>query len=106
MLFRSVDTVTLAIQDEAIFHQFFYTGVNLQPAIITITYVDLDENSKPVGLISTWVVGPEISPSNATMKIVLRHEPNKGGANVINGDITNAGGETDVEIVFPISITD
>ena len=101
----AVDTITIEISEEDEDHQFFYIGSNLAPATITTTYVDLDENSKPVGLISSWAVGSGVSPSNATMKITLRHEPNKDGANVSNGDITNAGGETDVEIDFPISIT-
>jgi hypothetical protein len=99
-----VDTVTIEINAEGADHQFFYIGTNLLPSTVSTTYIDYDENDKPIGLSSTWLVGSGVSPSNATMKIVLRHEPNKSGANVSAGDITNAGGETDVEIDFPISI--
>lgn len=101
----AVDSITIEISEEDEDHQFFYIGGNLLPATVGIAYNDFDDNNKPVGLVSTWTVGAGVSPSNATMKITLRHEPNKDGANVSNGDITNAGGETDVEIDFPISIT-
>ena len=36
--------------------------------------------------------------------ITLRHEPNKSGMNVNTGDITNAGGETDVQVIFDITV--
>ena len=35
------------------------------------------------------------------LQVVLRHEPDKFGANVSAGDITNAGGETDIEVMIP-----
>jgi hypothetical protein len=101
-----VDTITIEINEEAADHQFFYAPSNLSPASVNTNYKDFDENGKPLGLQSQWITGPEVSPSNATMKIVLRHQPNKSGANVSNGDITNAGGETDVEIDFPIIIAE
>jgi hypothetical protein len=34
----------------------------------------------------------------------LRHEPNKDALNVASGEITNAGGETDIEVSFPVTI--
>jgi len=34
----------------------------------------------------------------------LRHQPNKSGDNVASGDITNAGGETDIEVTFDVTI--
>ena len=42
--------------------------------------------------------------SVGTLKVTLRHEPNKSAAGVVGGDITNAGGETDIEVEFPIVI--
>jgi hypothetical protein len=35
---------------------------------------------------------------------VLRHQPNKNGSNVNTGDITNAGGESDVDISFDVVV--
>ena len=36
--------------------------------------------------------------------VVLLHEPDKNAAGVPDGDMTNAGGDTDVNIVFPIVV--
>ncbi|HBK71516.1 MAG TPA: type 1 periplasmic binding fold superfamily protein, partial [Flavobacteriaceae bacterium] len=35
---------------------------------------------------------------------ILRHEPNKSASGVSDGDITNAGGETDIEVIFNITV--
>ena len=43
-------------------------------------------------------------PINGTITITLRHEPNKGGEGVSNGDITNAGGETDAQVSYNVSL--
>ena len=36
--------------------------------------------------------------------MILKHEPNKSAAGVAGGDVTNAGGETDAEMEFPITV--
>jgi len=36
--------------------------------------------------------------------ITLRHEPAKDATGVSDGDITNAGGETDISVNFPVEI--
>jgi hypothetical protein len=93
-----VDTITNEIATEADVHQFFFgfSGVS-----ISSIYDDVDVNGKPVGLINVWSVG-----SNATgsVTVTLRHQLNKNGAGVASGDITNAGGETDIEVTFPVVI--
>ena len=38
------------------------------------------------------------------LKIVLRHQPNKSASGVANGDISSAGGSTDVDIEIPIIV--
>lgn len=90
--------ITAEIQSEKSAHQFFYQLGSLNA---TVAYVDRDENGKPLGLTTTFTTG---AISNGTLKITLRHQPNKSAANVATGDITNAGGETDVEVSFPIMI--
>lgn len=91
------DTVTAEILSEGAEHQFFFqpTGAN-----ITTAYGDTD-GTHPIGLLSTWTVG---TASTGTIVITLRHEPNKSAPNVSSGDITNAGGETDIEVTFPVVI--
>jgi hypothetical protein len=93
-----VDTITHEIEDEAVDHQFFFTLTN---ANISTAYDDLDVNGHPVGLESTWTTA---GVSSGTLMVTLRHQPNKSGAGVPAGNITNAGGETDIEIVFPVRI--
>jgi len=93
-----VDTVTTEIVAEAVDHQFFFmvSGANL-----TNTYSDLDVNGHPIGLQDVWTTG---FVSSGTIMITLRHQPNKSAPNVSSGNISAAGGETDVEVTFPIII--
>ena len=44
------------------------------------------------------------TPATGNLTITLRHLPNKSGVNVPGGDITNAGGGTDAEVVFPVVV--
>lgn len=93
------EDVTLEIMEEEEEHQFFYT---VAPTLnLTIDYLDQDANGNPLGLLTTFETG---AASTGNLTFVLRHEPDKNAAGVADGDITNAGGETDIEVVFPISI--
>lgn len=94
------DNITLEIEEEADEHQFFYqvgSGLNIS----NLTYVDFDANGNPLGLIFSFDTG-EASTGNFT--ITLRHDLNKNAAGVSDGQIANAGGETDVEVTFPLTI--
>ncbi|MBK8226309.1 MAG: type 1 periplasmic binding fold superfamily protein [Flavobacteriales bacterium] len=90
------DTVSNEVADEAEAHQFFFstTGGSLTWA----SYGDTDANGLPIGLLSTWVA---MGAGSGGITITLRHEPNKSAAGVSGGDITNAGGETDIEVEIP-----
>ena len=93
------ENVTLEIQEEDDEHQFFFeisSGVNL-----TVAYSDTDDDNNPVGLVTEVTAG---DASTGTMKVTLRHEPAKDAAGVSTGDITNAGGETDIEVTFDVEI--
>lgn len=94
-----VEDITEEIETEDDEHQFFFTtsaGLNL-----TVSYADQDGNNNPVGLATSAAAG---AASTGTLTVTLRHEPNKTAAGVKEGDITNAGGETDIEVVFPVTI--
>lgn len=93
-----VKDITVEIEEEGAGHQFFF-----QPNVVgaTITYSDADVNGLPIGIISTWAIG---AAANGTVTVTLRHEPEKTASGVITGDITNAGGETDIEVVFPLVV--
>jgi hypothetical protein len=84
-------------EDEA--HQFFFQvsgGLNLG-----IIYGDVDADGNPVGLITAINTG---EPSQGQLTIILRHEPDKSAAGVASGDVTNAGGESDIEVTFDVEV--
>ncbi len=92
------ESITEEIEEEDEDHQFFF---NSDIADINILYNDQDDNSQPVGLSFIMDTGAE---ATGNMTITLRHEPNKSGEGVAAGEIANAGGETDIEVTFPIDV--
>ncbi len=93
------DVITEEIEEEDDEHQlFFVPGSSLNA---TVTYLDTDDDGNPVGLSSSLTTG---DASSGKLTIILRHQPDKSAANVSDGDITNAGGETDIEVAFDIII--
>lgn len=94
-----IENITLEVKAEDVDHQFFYeaeSSLNL----VTV-YSDMDTNGKPTGLLVTMTAG---DASSGSLTVILRHEPDKSATGVSDGDKTNAGGSTDVEISFPITI--
>ncbi|MGO4911421.1 type 1 periplasmic binding fold superfamily protein [Leeuwenhoekiella sp. W20_SRS_FM14] len=100
-----VKVINEEIEEEADEHQFFYRITGGLDA--TVTYTDsendyLSNNStNPVGLQFSLQAN---AASSGGLTITLIHEPAKDAAGVVNGDITNAAGETDVEQTFNLSI--
>ncbi len=92
------ENITEEIEEEDEEHQVFYaaSGINL-----SASYDDMDDNGNPIGLATTMQTG---AASSGTLTVTLRHEPNKDASGVSDGDITNAGGETDIEVTFPVTI--
>ena len=91
--------ITLEIAEEAEEHQFFFQSEN--GLDLTVAYGDADMDGNPIGLANTATAGAK---STGNLTITLRHEPEKTAAGVKDGDITNAGGETDIEVTFDIEI--
>lgn len=60
-----------------------------------------DVNGNPIGSLGQVFTG---GPSSGTLKIIHRFEPDKFAEGVSEGDITNAGGETDFELTFNVTI--
>lgn len=92
------DTISIEIFEEGADHQFFFQPTG---ASINFAYADVDVNGNPIGLLSTAAAG---AVGVGTLKVTLRHQPNKTAAGVPGGDITNAAGETDIEVEFPLVI--
>ncbi|MBK7553681.1 MAG: type 1 periplasmic binding fold superfamily protein [Flavobacteriales bacterium] len=89
-------TAEILAEDED--HQFFF---QVSGANATVTYSDADSNGNPIGLNTTWTIG---ALGNGSVIVTLIHEPAKDAAGVSGGDITNAGGETDIEVTFPVVV--
>jgi len=93
-----VDTITNEVSEEALEHQFFYTFSDMNASYI---YTDLDTENHPIGIMTRVTTG---EPSEGLVTIILRHLPDKFASGVSDGDISNAGGETDIEVSFLVII--
>ena len=93
------EDITVEIEDEAEDHQFFFQSTINQN--LNIAYNDADLNGNPIG-ISTLLQTK--NPSSGKLTITLRHMPDKFANGVKQGNIANAGGETDIEITFDVEI--
>ena len=94
------EIISEEVAAEAEDHQFFF-ALNSFGFNGNIVYADADANGNPIGLLTTFTVG---DPSTAFLNITLRHEPDKSGTDVATGDITNAGGETDIQVSFDVTV--
>jgi len=92
------EEITTEIEEEAEEHQFFFQST---VAGLQVAYNDVDADNNPVGLATTLTTDND---GSGTITITLRHEPNKSADGVSNGDISNAGGEADIEVSIPISV--
>lgn len=93
------ESITSEILEEDEEHQFFFNATN---SIATFDYADSDSDGNPIGL--EFTLTTSVNSGTGTISITLRHEPNKSAAGVINGDITNAGGETDISVSFAVEV--
>ena len=93
-----LEIITLEVMEEDNDHQLFFQSTI---ADITSNYNDLDADGNPLGINSTLITG---AAASGTLTIILRHELDKFGVGVSGGDISNAGGETDIAVTFPIDI--
>ena len=93
------EDITEEILDEGTEHQFFF-GLT-EGITLTFSYADTDANGAPIGLETTMTTG---DAATGKLQVTLRHEPDKGATGVAQGDITNAGGETDIQVEFDLVI--
>lgn len=93
------EIINSEIEEEDDEHQFFFQATN---GIGTFNYVDFDGDGNPLGLAFTMTTSQ--SAATGRLTITLRHEPNKDAAGVSEGDITNAGGETDIQASFSVMV--
>ena len=93
------EDISEEVEEEGTEHQFFFqTSAGLD---LTFDYTDMDDDGKPIGLMTNASTG---GTGTGALTITLRHEPDKNAAGVVDGDISNAGGETDIEVTFDVEI--
>lgn len=97
-----VVNVSAEIEAEGSEHQFFYQPQQNLP--LAFTYSDIDDDGNPIGLIAQCAVGTTTVGTTGAFVFTLRHLLDKSAEGVATGDITYAGGETDVEIAFPVVV--
>lgn len=92
---EQINPEIMAEDDE---HQVFYvvsSGLDL-----TLAYNDMDGNGAPLGLLTNVTTG---AAGTGTITVTLRHEPAKDPVVAID-DPATAGGETDVEVSFDVTV--
>ncbi|MGK0487804.1 MAG: hypothetical protein ACJAXB_000985 [Candidatus Endobugula sp.] len=93
------ENITEEVSEESDEHQVFFvpsSGLNF-----SYLYSDKDANDLPLGLLGFVNIG---EASTGTLEIALIHEPVKTAQGVADGDPTNAGGETDINVSFNLVI--
>lgn len=90
------DNITLEVQAEDEDHQFFFIA-DTQTSTVDVAYADTDGEGNPIGLSFTLTTNDATS---FDLRVVLRHELDKNAEGVSEGDIANAGGETDIDTTF------
>jgi hypothetical protein len=97
------EDITKEILEEAAEHQFFFLGPVFDSNIFSIQYADA--GGIALGLKNTVTVSSSTGTNNSSMRIVLRHDLNKSFAGANNPTFANfaqAGGESDLDITFPV----
>lgn len=91
--------ITSEVSAEAEDYQLFFEtegGANA-----TFTYTDQDNNGNPIGIMTSLTTG---NPGSGRIKISLIYQPDKDAAGVASGDISNANGRKDKEVIFDVLI--
>lgn len=93
------EDITHEISEMGAEHQFFF---QIADALnLSFEYADEDKNGDAIGLSTIFTTG---AASNGSLAVVLRHEPNKSANGAAEGDLSNVGGETDIQATFEVVI--
>ncbi len=92
------EDITEEILTKGLEHQFFFQAPT---TLGSFAYTDADSAGKPIGLAFSYTT---LNAATGNFTLVLRHEPNKSASGVATGNIANAGGSTDAEVIYPIVV--
>ena len=97
------EDITQEILTEAAAHQFFFLGQVFDSSFFSIQYADA--GGIALGLKTTVTVSSSTGTNNSNMRVVLRHDLIKsfpGASNPNFANFAQAGGETDLDLTFPV----
>ena len=97
------EDITQEILTEAAAHQFFFLGQVFDSSFFSIQYADA--GGVALGLKTIVTVSSSTGTNNSNMRVVLRHDLNKNFPGVTSPTFANfaqAGGETDLDLTFPV----
>ena len=97
------EDITQEILEEAEEHQFFFLGQVFDSSFFSIQYADA--GGIALGVKTNVTVSASTGTNNSSMRVVLRHDLDKNFPGVSNTNFANfvqAGGETDLDITFPV----
>jgi hypothetical protein len=100
------EDITKEILEEGDEHQFYFLGTAFVGSNI-LTYTYADPSGELIGLEGKVVIAQSPGFNNANMRIVLRHDLDKNFPGASNPNFENfvqAGGETDLDVVFPLIV--
>lgn len=95
---NTIDTISYEIEEEATEHQLFI----ISELINDFNYLDNDTDGNPLGLISKITTDSTTTNTLSNLTLILKHELNKNEIGVKDGNPTNAGGSTDIDISLKI----
>ncbi|GAA0881392.1 hypothetical protein GCM10009119_43620 [Algoriphagus jejuensis] len=99
------EDITEEILEESDEHQFYFLGTAFTGNILAIAYDD--PSGELIGLQTELTVSSSPGTNNTLMQIVLRHDLDKSYPGATNPNFSTyeqAGGETDLDITFPVVI--
>ena len=95
------DDITEEVEEEGAAHQVFYQLSNGLGAL-SYTTTNNDANGKPIG--TDFMVQTNATTGTATFIVTLKHLPNKSAAGLTISTPNLAGGSTDAEAVFTVTV--
>ncbi len=99
------EDITEEVLEESDEHQFFFLGGAFTSNILTIAYDD--PSGELIGLQTDLTVSSSPGTNNTQMQVILRHALDKSYPGATNPNFQTyeqAGGETDLDITFPVVI--
>lgn len=108
-VFNSIESedITAEILEEADEHQFYFLGTAFVGSSAPASIVYDDPSGDLIGLRTKVTLSATPASNNAVMRIILRHDLNKafaGATSPIFQNFAQAGGESDLDINFPLVI--